>query len=93
MLDEQGRRYIRRDGRIIYMSLRETRLLSRLIEGKHHTVRYAELVKAVYGKDIAQDIDIERIQNIMVLLREKLGRELVFTLKKYVGYMVTYKEN
>lgn len=93
MLDEQERRYIRRDGRIIYMSPRETRLLSRLIEEKYHTVRYAELVKAVYGKDIAQDLDINRIQNIMVLLREKLGRELVFTLKKHVGYMVTYKEN
>lgn len=92
MFDEQMRIYVMSNGKVVKLTPQEASVLSILIEHKGYYVKKPDIFEAMYGFELTNAEDIERIRCPIKTASTKLKEELSITAKRGVGYKVTYKE-
>lgn len=86
-IDYKGHRILLEDGRVIYLTLMETRLLELIYENKGNVVSYKEIAKEIYETEI--DVCLKNTIAINISrLKKKIGKYIEIKTIRQAGYIV-----
>lgn len=87
IIDYKGHRILLEDGRVIYLTLMETRLLELIYENKGNVVSYKEIAKEIYETEI--DVCLKNTIAINISrLKKKIGKYIEIKTIRQAGYIV-----
>jgi len=87
IIDYKGHRILLEDGRVIYLTLMETRLLELIYENKGNVVSYKEIAKEIYETEI--DVCLKNTITINISrLKKKIGKYIEIKTIRQAGYIV-----
>lgn len=87
IIDYKGLRILLEDGRVIYLTLMETRLLELIYENKGNVVSYKEIAKEIYETEI--DVCLKNTIAINISrLKKKIGKYIEIKTIRQAGYIV-----
>lgn len=87
IIDYKGHRILLEDGRVIYLTLMETRLLELIYENRGNVVRYEEIAKKIYETEL--DTCIKNTMAITVSrLKKKISKHIKIKTIRQAGYII-----
>lgn len=86
-IDYKGHRILLEDGRVIYLTSMETRLLELIYENRGNVVNYEEIAKEIYETEI--DVCLKNTTAIHISrLKKKIGKYIEIKTIRQVGYII-----